>query len=258
MTSTILEKVSAHAAEAALLRRLYRTMAAVRRLDREAVALRGRGVLPRYSSVLGREAVQAGAVSALDAARDEAFPADDELGIAIAWGRDPADALASRRSRTGAGGLGGPVAHAVGWALGAKLDRTGGCALVGLGPGAGSSAEVREAIRTARAAALPVVFLSTSGRGESAVMPVLLVDGADAAAVHAATADALAQVRAGIGPLLIDAVLPGREAWPARDPLLLCERRLRETGTVGDAFFAQVADTSDALAEQVRGRLAAA
>ncbi|WP_348786744.1 thiamine pyrophosphate-dependent enzyme [Leifsonia sp. NPDC080035] len=258
MTSTILEQVSERAAEAALLRRLYRTMAAVRRLDREAVALRGRGVLPHYTGIRGREAVQVGATAALDAARDAAFPADDELGVAVALGGDAAEALAPRRTGTGGSGLRGPVAHAAGWALGAKLDRTGGCALVGLGAGAGSATEIREAVRTARAAALPIVFLSTSGRGEGAGMPVLLVDGADVTAVHQATADALEQVRAGIGPMLIDAVLPGRDAWPARDPLLLCERRLRESGTVDDAFFAQVADTADALAEQVRGRLATA
>ncbi len=110
MTSTILEPVIGTRAAAALLRRLYRTMATVRRLDREAVVLRGRGVLPEHIDSRGREAVHVG----------------DEL---------------------------------------------------------------RAAVGTARAAALPVVFLSSSGRSGSASMPVLLV--AEIAEI-ADTADALA------------------------------------------------------------------
>lgn len=258
MTSTILEPViAARIDEAALLRRLYRAMAAVRRLDREAVALRGRGVLGAYTGLRGREAVQVGAASALDPTRDAAFPGDDELGVAVALGSDPVATLLPRRATATVGSLGGSVTHAAGWALGAKLDRTGGCALAGLGAGAGTSAEIRAAVATARSSALPIVFLSSSGRGEGAGMPVLLVDGADVIAVHEATTAALEHVRAGGGPLLIDAVLPGREAWPARDPLMLCEQRLRATGSVGDGFFAEVADTADALAEQVRTRVSA-
>lgn len=257
MTSTTLEPVTgARADVAALLRRLYRTMATVRRLDREAVVLRGRGVLPGHIDARGREAVQVGAATALDPARDRAFPAAHERGIAIALGADPGALLSSRRGTLGAA-LGGSVTHAVGWALGAKLDRTGACALAPIGAAAGSPAELREAVETARAAALPVVFLSSSGRTGSASLPVLLVDGSDALAVHDATAEALQHARSGAGPVLIDAVLPEPSAWPARDPLLVCEQRLRETGTVDDGFFAEIADTADALADRLRTRLTA-
>ncbi|MEY9951254.1 thiamine pyrophosphate-dependent enzyme [Leifsonia sp. EB34] len=258
MTPTMLEPVlgasiGAGADAAALLRRLYRTLATVRRLDREAVVLRGHGVLPGYVDSRGREAVQVGAALALQASRDRAFPTAHEPGMAIALGGDPATVLHS--GCHGADAVDGPVTHAVGWALCAKLDRTGGCALSTLGAGAGSAAELRTAVTTARASALPVVFLSSSGRTEGAGMPVLLVDGADALAVHDATVKALELARSGAGPVLIDAVLPGPSAWPARDPLVVCEQRLRATGTVDDGFFAEVADTADALADRLRARL---
>lgn len=254
MTSTTLEPVIGTGADvAALLRRLYRTMATVRRLDREAVVLRGRGVLPGHVDSQGREAVHVGAALALDASRDRAFPAAHEPGMAIALGADPAAVLRSRYGRVGAT-LDGSVTHAVGWALGAKLDRTGGCALTSVGVGGGTPAELRSAVRTARMAALPVVFLSGSGRSEGAGMPVLLVDGADALAVHDATREALEHARSGAGPILVDAVLPGPSVWPARDPLVVCEQRLRATGTVDGDFFAEIADTADALADRMRDR----
>ncbi|GAA4153704.1 thiamine pyrophosphate-dependent enzyme [Leifsonia shinshuensis] len=262
MTPTILEPVlgasigGAGVDVAALLRRLYRTLATVRRIDREAVALRGRGVLPGYVDSRGREAALVGAALALQASRDRAFPAAHEPGMAIALGADPAAVLRSRRGGIDAA-LEGSVTHAVGWALGAKLDRTGGCALTTIGAGAGTPAELRDAVTTARDSALPVVFLSSSGRTEGAGMPVLLVDGADAVAVHGAGLKALELARSGAGPVLIDAVLPGPSAWPARDPLVVCEQRLRDTGTVGDAYFAEVADTADALADRLRARLTA-
>jgi pyruvate dehydrogenase E1 component alpha subunit len=259
MTPTMLEPVlgasidGAGADVAALLRRLYRTMATVRRIDREAVVLRGRGILPGYLDSRGREAVQVGAVLALQTSRDRAFPARHEPGMMIALGADPAAALHAGRARIDAA-LEGSVTHAVGWALGAKLDRTGGCALSTIGAGAGTAAELRTAVSTARDSALPVVFLSGSGRTEGAGMPVLLVDGADALAVHAATVQALDLARSGSGPVLIDAVLPGPSAWPARDPLVVCEQRLRATGTVDDGYFAEVADIADALADRLRTR----
>lgn len=257
MTSTILEPVIGTRADvAALLRRLYRTMATVRRLDREAVALRGRGVLPAHIGSRGREAVHVGAATALDPARDRAFPAAHEPGVAIALGADPAAVLSARRGTLGAA-LEGSVTHAVGWALGAKLDRTGACALAPVGAGAGTAAELRTAIGTARAAVLPVVFLSSSGRPGSASMPALLVDGSDALAVHDATRQALAHARARRGPILIDAVLPEPAAWPARDPLVVCEQRLRATGSVDDDYFAEIADTADALADRMRARVLA-
>jgi pyruvate dehydrogenase E1 component alpha subunit len=235
---------------AALLRRLYRTLVSVRLLDRRAAALQRRGRLPDYHPVGGREAVQVGCAAALDPARDQAFPAARDLGVAVVTGADAALALRGPHRPA----LGSPVTHAVAWALGAKLDRTGGCALV-LPSAAATRREAEEAMTTAALSHLPVVFVGRAGRPTGVALPVVLVDGRDALAMHDATAAALERARSGEGPTLIEPMLPEPQAWPDRDPLRLCEQRLRETGTVDDGFFAEVADTAAELAEGVLLRL---
>lgn len=234
----------------ALLRRLYRTLATVRRIDGGARALERRGELAGYRSVAGREAVQVGSAAALDLSRDLAFPAARDLGVAITTGADVTLALQARMARAADGA---PVTHAVAWALGAKIDRTGGVALVLLGPGS-TAREVDEAMTTAAVSRLPVVFVGAAGPSRVQGMPVVLVDGVDALAVHDATARALARARAGAGPSVVDPVLPEPDAWSGRDPVLVCEQLLRETGTVTDDFFADVADTVDTVAATVLAR----
>ncbi|MFK3671735.1 thiamine pyrophosphate-dependent enzyme [Leifsonia aquatica] len=238
----------------ALLRRLYRTLATVRRIDGGARAMEHRGELHGYRPVSGREAVQVGSAAALDPARDLAFPAARDLGVAVATGADASLALQARDRRAADGS---PVTHAVAWALGAKLDRTGGVALVLLGPGS-TAREVDEAMTTAAVSRLPVVFVGAAGPSRVQGMPVQLVDGVDALAVHDATSRALDRARAGAGPSVIEPVLPQPGAWAGRDPLLVCEQLLRETATVHDDFFADVADTVDVLAEAVLARVRAA
>jgi 2-oxoisovalerate dehydrogenase E1 component alpha subunit len=252
MPPTTLETVTvAPAALPALLRRLYRTMATVRRIDAGARDQERRGALPGLRTVAGREAVEVGAAAALDPARDLAFPAARDLGVAVTTGADAALALGGGSPRPADGS---PITHAVAWALGAKLDRTGGVALVLLGHG-DTAREVDEAKTTAAVSRLPVVFVGPAGPSRVQRMPVALVDGSDALAVHNAIARALDRARRGAGPTIVEPVLPEPDAWPARDPLAVCELRLRETGTVGDGFFAEVVDTADQLAEAVLGRL---
>lgn len=251
MPSTTLDTVTvAPAGPPALLRRLYRTMATVRRIDGRGRALDDRDGLTGHRSVAGREAVQVGSAAALDPARDLAFPAARDLGVAVTTGADAALALHGRPVRAADGS---PVTHAVAWALGAKLDRTGGVALVLLGPGS-TAREVDEAMTTAAVSRLPVVFVGQAAPSRVQGMPVVLVDGADALAVHDATARALDRARTGGGPSVVEPVLPEPGAWAGRDPLLVCEQRLRETGTVDDGYFADVADTADALADAVLDR----
>lgn len=293
---------------AALLRRLYRTMALVRRLDLDGVAMQRQGIVPGYAPMRGQEAAQVGSAAALDLARDFAFPTYRELGVAVTMGVDPVAYLASHQGAWH-GGLwdaaalrlapinavvGGAVTHAVGWALGAKLDRTGGCAIAYFGDGASSQGDIHEAMNTAGVSELPVVFFcqnngwaisvpaarqiaggSVAARAAGYGMPGVRVDGNDVLAVHAATQEALERARAGGGPTVIEAMTyrmgphstsddPGRyrtldeeQTWLARDPLTLAEQRLRATGTVGDAFFAEVADTAETLAERVRAEVSA-
>ena len=299
---------SAHGDEAALLRRLYRTMVTVRRLDLDGVAMQRQGIVPGYAPMRGQEAAQVGSAAAIDLDRDFAFPTYRELGVAVTMGIDPVAYLASHQGAWH-GGLwdasvsrlapinavvGGAVTHAVGWALGAKLDRNGGVAMAYFGDGASSQGDIHEAMNTAGVSQLPVVFFcqnngwaisvpaekqvaggSVAARAAGYGMPGVRVDGNDVLAVYRATRAALDLARRGGGPTVIEAMTyrsgphstsddPGRyrsldeeQSWLARDPLVLCEERLRETGTVGDDFFAEVSDTADAFTERVRADVVA-
>lgn len=283
------------AADSGLLRRLYRAMALTRAIDREALALQRQGVLPAYVQVLGQEAAQVGSAAAFDPARDFAFPTYRELGAAMAWGVDPVGYLASHRALWH-GGLwdpraarfapvnavvGGPVTHAVGWALGARLDGTDGCALAYFGDGASSQGDVHEAMNTAGVWGLPVVFFCQNNRWALSVpteeqvaggsvaaraagygIAGERVDGNDAVAVHAAVRRAVERARSGGGPTVVEADTYRRaphstsddptryrdrseEAhWAARDPLELTRRHLLAAGAADAEWIAAADDAA--------------
>ena len=221
------------------LRELFRLMLVTRRLDEEAVALQRQGVLPAYAPARGQEAAQVGSAAALEKSRDFAFPTYRELGAAIGLGVDPVAYMAMHLN-IWHGGLydpnvarlappnavvGGPVLHAVGWAMGAKLDGTGGAALTYFGDGASSQGDVHEAMNFAAVYRLPVVFFcqnngwaislptadqvaggSVAARAAGYGIEGQQVDGNDVTAVFEATRAALERGRAGDGPTVIEAM----------------------------------------------------
>ena len=249
---------------------LHRLMVVARRLDEEAIALQRQGVFPAYAPAKGQEAAQVGSAAALDLTRDFAFPCYRELGVAVAMGVDLVGYLATHLN-VWHGGLydpkasrlapfnavvGGPVTHAVGWAMGAKLDDTGGAAITYFGDGASSQGDVHEAMNFAGVYRLPVVFFcqnngwaisvptaeqvaggSVAARAAGYGIEGVRVDGNDVVAVFEATRAALDRARDGGGPTVIEAMTyrmgphstsddPGRyrtledeRAWLDRDPL---------------------------------------
>ena len=261
------------------LRGLYRDMLVARRIDEEAIALQRQGALPGYAPSKGQEAAQVGSAAALEKARDFAFPTYRDLGAAVAMGVDLVGYLATHLG-TWHGGLydpvasrfapfnavvGGPVTHAVGWAMGARLDGTGGAAITYFGDGASSQGDVHEAMNFAGVYRLPVVFFcqsngwaisvptgrqvaggSVAARAEGYGIAGVRVDGNDVRAVHEATHEALARGRAGEGPTVIEAMTyrmgphstsddPGRyrsleeeQAWAERDPITRAARELTD------------------------------
>jgi len=242
-------------------------MLVARRIDEEAIAMQRQGALPSYAPSKGQEAAQVGSAAALDLSRDFAFPTYRDLGAAVAMGVDLVGYLSTHLG-TWHGGLydpvasrfapfnavvGGPVTHAVGWAMGAKLDGTGGAAITYFGDGASSQGDVHEAMNFAGVYRLPVVFFcqnngwaisvptarqvaggSVAKRAEGYGIEGVRVDGNDVRAVYEATRQAL---RSG-QPVVIEAMTyrmgphstsddPGRyrtldeeRAWAERDPLL--------------------------------------
>jgi 2-oxoisovalerate dehydrogenase E1 component alpha subunit len=97
-------------------------------------------------------------------------PPTATLGAAVALGVDLVGYLASHLGICHGGHptasafapfsavVGGPVTHAVGWAMGARLDDTGGVAITYFGDGASSQGDVHEAMNFAAVYRLPVVF----------------------------------------------------------------------------------------------------
>ncbi|MHB1172132.1 MAG: thiamine pyrophosphate-dependent dehydrogenase E1 component subunit alpha [Lacisediminihabitans sp.] len=290
-----------------ILRELYRTMVMVRQLDLEGVAMQRQGILPGYAPMRGQEAAQVGSGLALDLALDFAFPTYRELGVAIAMGVDPVDYFASHQGAWH-GGLynpmatrlapinavvGGSVTHAVGWAMGAKLDGTDGCAITYFGDGASSQGDVHEAMNFAGVYQLPVVFFcqnngwaisvpaerqvaggSVAARAAGYGIAGNRIDGNDVVEVYRATEAALLRARSGGGPTVIEAMTyragphstsddPGRyrtleeeQSWLARDPLTLCAARIRENGMADDAFFEDAASAARDFTERVRDGIA--
>ena len=153
------------------LRALLRHMVRARRLDRECMALQRQGELTVYPPFEGQEAAQVGSAFALDR-QDFVFPSFRELAAAIVRGVDPVEYLEYHRG-TWHGGPYDPLAlrfapicvpvatqivHAVGWALGAKLDGSDACALAYFGDGSASEGDFHEAANLAAVFGTPTIL----------------------------------------------------------------------------------------------------
>lgn len=183
--------------------------------------------------------------------------------------------------------------HAVGLAHGERLKGADTVALALLGDGATSEGDFHEALNLAGVLRAPVVFFVQNNgyaisvpRSAQTAAPSLAhkglgygvrseqVDGNDAAAVLAVLGAAIDHARSGGGPWLIEAHTyriaphtsaddPSRyrpaeevERWRARDPIARLERRLRSGGVLDDAAVAEAAALAEAVAENLRHRLA--
>jgi 2-oxoisovalerate dehydrogenase E1 component alpha subunit len=228
-----------HTARRALLDTLYERMLLSRELDLESVAMQRQGILPAYAPARGQEAAQVGSASALDRARDFAFPTYRELGVAVALQADLIGYLASHQGSWHGGMydfasarlapvnavVGAPVPHAMGWAMGEKLAGRSGVAIAYFGDGASSQGDVHEAMNFAGVWSLPVIFFcqnngwaislptsdqvaggSVAGRAAGYGMPGVRVDGNDVLAVHDAVTEALDRARSGGGATVIEAM----------------------------------------------------
>jgi 2-oxoisovalerate dehydrogenase E1 component subunit alpha len=283
------------------LRDLLRRMLIARRLDRECIALQRQGELTVYPGFEGQEAAQVGSALALGPP-DMVFPTFRELAAALVRGVDPVQYLQYHRG-TWHGGPYDPratrfgpicipiatqISHAVGHALGQRLDGTPAITLAYFGDGSTSEGDFSEAANLAGVWQVPVVLFcqnngwaislptaeQTAGeiwrRAEGFGMPGVLVDGNDVLAVYEVTREAAARARAGGGPTLIEAVTyrigahstaddPGRyrgeaevEAARIADPIVRYEAWLRVTGLLDEATLAGFTQEAETFALTVR------
>jgi len=219
------------------LRELYRLMALTRRADLEATALQRQGELAVYPPLIGQEAAQVGSAFALEES-DWIFPSYREMGAAVVRGIDLVEYLHFYRA-TWHGGtydsnahrfgmvsvpVGSQILHAVGYAMGAKLDGISLCSLVYFGDGATSEGDFHEGCNFAAVFRSPVVFFCQNNqwaisvplsaqtvapiwrKAEAYGFPGVQVDGNDVLAVYRATREAAIRARDEGLPTLIEAV----------------------------------------------------
>jgi len=288
------------------LRALLRFMILARRLDRECMALQRQGELTVYPPFEGQEAAQVGSAFALGP-QDFAFPSFRELAAAIVRGVDVVEYLQYHRG-TWHGGPYDPftsgfapicvpvatqIVHAVGWALGAKLDGKAACSLAYFGDGSASEGDFHEAANLAAVFSAPTIFFCQNNgwaisvpaseqyvapiadRGVGYGFPGVRVDGNDVLAVYRATQEAAERARSGGGPTLIEAITyrigphstadddtryrddEEVERWRARDPIERFRRFLVAEGVAEDGFAAACAVEADGWVNRVRDDLTA-
>jgi pyruvate dehydrogenase E1 component alpha subunit len=216
---------------------LYRSMVRLRTYDDRSVVYHRQGRIGTYAIFWGHEALQAGAVQALEE-DDWIFPSYRESAIGLLRGMPASQVLSWWRGHPHgwwnprewriasiAVPVGSHVPHAAGMAWGLRLRGERTCVLSFFGDGATSTGAFHEGMTFASAKRVPGIFvcnnnswaISTPTAEQSGAerlvdkaagygMQGVRVDGADALAVRDAVRQAAARARAGEGPQFIEAV----------------------------------------------------
>jgi len=216
---------------------LYRNLVLLRTYDERSVVYHRQGRIGTYAIFWNHEAMQAGAVFALED-RDWIFPAYRESAIGLLRGMPASTVLSWWRGHPAGwwnptefnvASICVPIAtqipHAVGFAWGSALKGDDRVALAFFGDGATSEGSFHEGATFAGVMKAPVVLfcnnnqwaISTPLSAQTAAptladkaigygMPGIRVDGGDVLAVYEATREAVTRARAGEGPTFIEAV----------------------------------------------------
>ena len=226
------------------LKKFYRDMARIRRFDIEAIALQRQGQLGLWVPAIGQEGAQIGSGYGVGHS-DHIFPSYREHGVAITHGVELMSILKMMRGVNHGGWnpeetrfhlyaivLGTQVLHAVGYAMGVKLDGLVGtgdldkdlAVISYMGDGATAEGDVSESLLFAAVNDAPIVFFVQNNqwaissnikdvtrvplyrRGEGFGVPGMRIDGNDVLASYAATKIHMDEARSGQGPFLIEAL----------------------------------------------------
>jgi pyruvate dehydrogenase E1 component alpha subunit len=223
--------------DAATAVELYRRMVLLRTYDERSLVYHRHGRIGTYAIYWGHEAMQVGAVSALDRS-DWVLPSYRESAVGLmrdmsattilAWWRGHPDGWWDPREfRIGSVSVpvGSHVPHAVGCAWGERLQGRNSVALAFFGDGATSEGDFHEGANMAAVLELPVILLCNNN-GWAITTPIskqtkaehladkavgygmhsVRVDGNDVLAVYQAVHEAAERGRAGDGPTFIEAV----------------------------------------------------
>src|SRR5215218_11471103 len=216
---------------------LYRSLVLLRTYDERSVVYHRQGRIGTYAIFWGHEAMQVGAVHALED-EDWIFPSYRESAIGLLRGMPPATILSWWRGHPAGwwnpadynvASICVPIAthvpHAAGLAWGKKLRAEDAVAIAYFGDGATSEGSFHEGANFAAVMGAPAILfcnnngwaistpLSAQTRAETLAdkavgygMPGVRVDGADVLAVYEATREAVERARSEGGPTFIEAV----------------------------------------------------
>ncbi|WP_232320364.1 pyruvate dehydrogenase (acetyl-transferring) E1 component subunit alpha [Rhodococcus sp. WMMA185] len=280
---------------------MYRNMFLGRRFDQQATALTKQGRLAVYPSARGQDACQIAGAMCLRPT-DWMFPTYRDSMALMARGIDQVELLgmlagewhcgydpARYRSAPQCTPLATQLLHAAGVAYGENRKGRDTIALAFCGDGATSEGDFHEALNFAGVFKAPVIFL-VQNNGFAISVPIAKqsaapslahkgvgygigseqVDGNDPVAMLAVMDEAARFVRAGNGPVIVEAQTyridahtnaddPTRyrdagevEKWLGRDPLARLEKYLREKGLFDDDAAAALAAEAEASASALR------
>ncbi|WP_009476281.1 pyruvate dehydrogenase (acetyl-transferring) E1 component subunit alpha [Rhodococcus sp. JVH1] len=280
---------------------MYRNMVLGRRFDQQATALTKQGRLAVYPSSRGQEACQIAAAMSLQPG-DWMFPTYRDSVALAARGIDPVEILsmlagnwhcgydpAAHRSAPQCTPLATQLLHATGVAYGEHRKGNDTIALAFCGDGATSEGDFHEALNFAAVFKAPVVFLVQNNGfaisvplARQSAAPTLAhkgvgygigseqVDGNDPVAMLAVMDEAANFVRAGNGPVIVEAHTYRIDAhtnaddatryrdsaeveqWLVRDPLARLEKYLRGKGLLDDASSEALTADAEAAASTLR------
>ncbi|HVN60461.1 MAG TPA: thiamine pyrophosphate-dependent enzyme [Gaiellaceae bacterium] len=273
---------------------LHRSLVLLRTYDERSVVYHRQGRIGTYAISWNHEAMQAGAVHALEP-RDWVFPSYREAAIGLLRGIPAATVLSWWRGHPAGWWnpadhnvasicvpIGTHVPHAAGFAWGSKLKGDGIVTIVFFGDGATSEGSFHEGTNLAAVKGAPLILfcnnnqwaistpLSSQTHAEALAdkavgygMPAIRVDGADVLAVYEAVREAAARARSGAGPTFVEAVTyrsapHGTADDPGAyvDPALVEEARRTECLGRYEGYLRRRGLLDDALAEQVRAEAA--
>ncbi|MGD6873573.1 thiamine pyrophosphate-dependent dehydrogenase E1 component subunit alpha [Sutcliffiella horikoshii] len=227
---------------------MFETMLLARRIDERMWLLNRAGKIPFVISCQGQEAAQVGAAFALDREKDYVLPYYRDMGVVLTFGMTATELMLSgfakaedpnsggrqmpghfgqkkNRIVTGSSPVTTQVPHAVGVALGGRLEGKDLCTFVTFGEGSSNQGDFHEGANYAAVHKLPVIFMCENNKYAISVpyekqvacekisdralgygMPGITIDGNDPLEVYAAVKEAADRGRRGEGPTLVEAI----------------------------------------------------
>jgi 2-oxoisovalerate dehydrogenase E1 component alpha subunit len=252
---------------------MYETMLLARKIDERMWLLNRAGKIPFVISCQGQEAAQVGAAFALEREKDYVLPYYRDMGVVLTFGMTAKELMLSafakaedpnsggrqmpghfgqkkNRIVTGSSPVTTQVPHAVGVALGGKMEGKDLVTFVTFGEGSSNQGDFHEGANFAAVHKLPVIFMCENNKYAISVpyekqvacekisdraigygMPGVTVDGNDPLEVYKAVKEAADRGRQGEGPTLVETISYRLTAHSSDDD----DRAYREQEEVAEA-----------------------